>query len=291
MSVIFNIRVSSDKENVNVTVHRNGEAHKFSLKSPIFIALFESEEIYTNIVEWFGGVDNLPELESEIYTNIAKVYNFLKYESNSQEEHPQKRGLVKRALLGIIRPSIIPQALIPHRVSPFADSDIVWKTWIQTKPYIDQAKKEEQRLQALQSAQESVYLNSEDSSLFKSKFEALMAFRGVSKKQVKRSFFVNLLLAFSFLGFGLFQVYLFTRLLLGLETSILNLPVVGVFSYIAWPLSIMVMIYCFMIALIRLWYCTLINKRLLEQEYPFKKFIKSGSYFPGDFKEFGEQDV
>jgi hypothetical protein len=286
MSVIFNIRVTPDKNKVNVTVHRNGEAHKFHLESALFVALFENDDIYDSIVQWFGGRDNLPDLDSEVYENIALIYNYLKYPDNNESIEPQK-GLARRLIGGVFRPSIIPQALIAHRLSPFADSEKVWSTWKETKPVIDQARREEQRLQSLQSAQESLYLQSEASSNFNSNFEALMAFRGVSVAHIKRSYFLNLLMAFAFSSFGLVQVYMFTRLLLGIDNSILNLPVIGVFSYIAWPLSVLVMVYCFTMAFIRLWFCTLINKRKLEYEYTFKDFLKSGKYIPGDFKEFG----
>lgn len=284
MSFIFNIRVSLDSETVHVVVYRNGDSHKFKLNSSTFIALFESDNLYDQIAEWFGGPESVPDLDSDVYDNIVNVYTYLK---NPVLNVPaQKKSIVRKLIGGLLRPSIVPQALIPHRVSPFADSEKVWTAWIETKPFIEKARQEESRLQTLQATHEKKFLESSESKKFNSNFEALMAYRGVSRAQVKRSFFTNLVLALSFFLLGFIQLYYFTRLIFGMDTSILSLPFIGIYSYLAWPLSILVIVYSFSIAFVRLWFCVLINKRKLETEFSFMEFIKSRKYFPGDFKDF-----
>lgn len=284
MSVIFNIKVTPNLNEVKVLVHRNGEAFKFKIPAAEFMAAIENNDIYHLLVEWFGS-DLLPEFDSPIYDNIAEVYKFLKYPNEDVIQEP-KKGIARKLLGGLVRPSIVPQALLAHRVSPFADTERVWGIWSETKPIIEKAKREEERLQALQSAQESKLLKSPEAAAFPSQFEALMFFRGVTKKQIRRSFFQNLITAFAFTLMGFFQIYLFVLLVSGAEKSIINLPVLNVFQYVAWPLSLLVLTFCLIMAMIRLWYCALINQRKLEYEYTFMDFVKSMKYIPGDFKDF-----
>lgn len=287
MTVIFNIRVSQNLNNVEVKVHRNGAAHTYTLSSSKFMASFENDDIYDHLVEWFGS-NLLPEFDSDVYDNIANVYMFLK-NPNASADSQNKRGIAARLFIGLAKPSIIPQALIPHRVSPFADTERAWAMFSQTKPFIDNARREEGRMQELQSSLESTMLQSESAKAYPSQFEALMHFRGVSRAHVRRSFFVNLLLALIFILVAFAQAFLILLVVLGKETSLFHLPVINVFEYVAWPLSLMMFSFSLLMGLGRLWYCTLINERKLESEFTFFQFLKSGKYYPGDFKRFEEE--
>lgn len=288
MFVIFKIKLSKNKNIVQVGIFRQGKESLFTIGAAEFVASIDNDDIYDHLVTWFGSTQ-LPTEDSPIYDDIAAIYRELKY-GRSDEVAEKKRGFIARSFIGLARPSIIPQALVKHRVSPFADSERVWQLWVQTRPDISRVQHEEKRLQALQASIEQKFLASPEASAYRSKFEALMAFKGITEKHLKRSFFTNLALAFIFIFIGLFQVYMMILMASGNEKSVLSLPILNVFEFLAWPLIILTCVFSFTVGMGRLWYCNLINARKLEFQYPFFTFLKSGRYLPGDFKEFRSDD-
>lgn len=288
----FELKIDGSEVLINMTSVE--EAYVMEMKLGEFIDSVECEDFGQKLFDLIGWI---PDVDSVFWDDFFNFYNSILEGEGAQtkleeairanQDLKEKSGPFKRMLIGLARPSVVPQALIKHRVSPFADSERAWDYVSLTRPVLDEIKsKGDSERRKLHSYQVAQIAKLKATAVVKSDFLGMLIVNGITPARLKARFYINLFLAFFFAFIISLQAFMAYLRLTDQAKEILPFvdKVFWLFGYTSWVMMAIVVISSAIMMMIRLWFCKLINIRKLENEYLFRSFLFSFQWWPGLFR-------